>query len=642
MSRTLALVLCLSLVCLGPASSCFSPSDAVAQEKKKKKKRRGRRKSKKQLAKERKAAEARRALVERFQREVPGYLRWWRSILRPQGQAKITRVDMSKAPAQVRLHLSILTVDENNILQSVKEADAIKKIKVMVASGDQRVPKLRALFEGAEAVGSNDDKDDPRWSGTLIAMEDAQIPLDAVVIGAGHGGYRGVDTLEDRHQKAVSRTLRRLGSAGARVNVMWYASMLYTYRSFAGFEGDLARYDEAVTQCEIDRLKHKIASYEKPEEGKEKEEQKDPPCGLQRNAGAVGNAVEGRRFRGRYGRLFGIDRRCSGPNDAGCIHQCSKSLLANTAIDHVDLDELENPTADTGAFEEALRMLIKYGKPDSRKVIVIFSDGRDGHVDEDSACRRLYTEKKDFCAEEADKIDARRKKEKKKPLSAKAARKAIQACVQRWLDKRSTLVQEEFAKKAVPWLALMRAMNIRVFVVAYAMVRDDDTLVSYPFERERLELLALKTGGTYREVYKPSQIPDFADATVAELQNERVLVLDADLASEETYKLRLQVEVEQVTDGSEPYVVPMDTALVQFTAPFYGEGFWFWAKQKNAWLKDKVGTILYWVIVVLAILLVLLILFLIFKLFKAIIMKIVKAFAKKGKDAAKKSAKGGK
>jgi hypothetical protein len=182
----------------------------------------------------------------------------------------------------------------------------------------------------------------------------------------------------------------------------------------------------------------------------------------------------------------------------------------------------------------------------------------------------------------------------------------------------------------------LRAAEIKVYAVAYNFNKEDGNPVSYAWERERLELLAHKSGGTYREVTQTKDVGDAALATADEIKNEWVLSLAGFLESEMPYKVVVKAKVDI---GAELARLKSLTEY-EFVAPFRGEGFWYWVGTKSDWLKMKVGVVLYWVIVVVAILLLLLVLWLLFKLMKALVMKIVKLVAKKGTAAAKSAAKG--
>jgi len=561
-------------------------------------------------------------LIEQQKAEAPGYFRWYESITTSRAQLKITRIDTSEAPT-LKLHFSILTVGENGILQQFEDSEKIKTLTVMTASGEEKRPKpLVKLVDGVQPEIPEDMPAEERPPITeMMAMEDAEVPMDVVVVAAGHSGYKDVEQLEERHHEGVRSLLSKLSVA--HMNLVWYGPMLYTYRTYEGAEGELSRYDENLSQCDVARLKYMVESQEEQEDGEDP--LAPPPCGLHEGqSGAMATAVDRMRFRGKHARLFGIDR--SG------INPCSEQGIASTAIQQYELDDLEEKTMDAGAFEEALRMIVQYGRPGSRKAIVVIGDGRDGFVDEDLVCRNLFTSSPQHCAGAAGETRGRK------------GRQMIQDCVQRKLDERGTDVQTRWRERAVHWIALLRAADIRVFSIAYAMTRGDKSAVSYKFERQRLELLSLKTGGTYREVINPRDIPDVAAATINELMNERVLTIGGVLKPAQNYRISLKAKISvpvMKRDGEIKYQnATIRSPEYDFETPFIGEGFSYWFKEKNKWLKNKVGTVLYWVIIVVIILLVLLVLWLLFKMFKALFKKIFGAVAKKGKAAGKKAVKG--
>lgn len=581
---------------------------------------------KKRLSKKEKAAllaeEEEKELIQKAERDAPGYMRWFKSVAGGRGaQMKINRVDTSHAP-ELRLHVSLLTLGEGSILQPINDPNMIKELIIYQAEGeDQNRPEeLVTLKDGKGPEIDEELPEDERPPGALMMnMEDAGVPLDVVVVGAGHAGYQDVEQLESNHREAVKVVLSRLGDAAA--NVILYGPMLYTYRSFSGLKKQLSRYDEGLRECETRRLKYRLemARFAADDEADPSKKPQPPPCGLHLGKGGdIKQGVDKIRFRGKHGRLFGLSR--DGMNECGDIG------YTTTAIRHADLDVLEQRTMDAGAFEEALRMLLQYGRPGSRKAIVIIGDGRDGYLYDDRDCRRLFTTEDKFCGKAA------------KGLRGNKARAKIQECVQEQLDRRAKVIQDRFRMRAGNWIALCRAAGIRVFGLAYAATRDDGSALSHEYERDRIELLSYKTGGTYREVFNPRDAGNAARAIADELTGEHVLVVGSKLKSLLPYKVRLKATV-RLPKGNH---VSIQSPIVEFEAPFMPSGFGYWFKQKNKWLKDKVGTILYWVIIVLVILLVLLLLWLIFKMFKAVVMKVVKAVSKKGKDAAKGAAKGAK
>ncbi len=447
----------------------------------------------------------------------------------------------------------------------------------------------------------------------LERMQDAAVPLEVVIVSAHHAGLGDVPRLKKEHGPAVRQLVGAFEDAA--LNVITYGRTLHTYRPFEGMERVMSRFDENLAACEIERRKLRNAAArqaaEGAEEGDEDAEPPQPPCGLLKGqGGSIRGALDGLAFRGRHARLFAIDR--------DGLNKCVDRLSGSTALHHVDMDQLEQRTVDAGAFEEAVRLLVQYGTPGARKAIVVIGGGRDGYMDEDVECRRLYTSEDKFCAKKGE------------GLKGRQARKAIRECVQKWLDLRSTIVQQRFYQRATNWLALLRAADIKVHAVAYNFIKEsDESPLSYEYERERLEVLALKTGGTYREVFDTKNIYDAVEAVGDEIRGEWVLTLPNYLKPETEYDLELFARV-TVAGKSRPV---KSLLRYSFTSPFWDHGLWYRLKVLNAQLKEQVGSVLYWIIVVLAALLLLVLLYLFFKLVKALVMKIVKAFAKKGKDA---------
>ena len=587
-----------------------------------------------------------RNLVESCGESLQGYVRWWRAFglyggkderAKWPGQVVVHRIDASLAP-QLRLYTSVLVGDGTGLPTPVTEWDKqIPKVEVLLGRPDQEMKSLVRFKEGAVMKGpdteegaEDEGRDVEAEPPTADLAQAKAAELDVVVVAAGHAGFREVKQLETEHRNAVAHLLKALGSEG-RINLIWYGAALYTYRTFTGLSNELSRFDEDFQQCELDRLKW-VA--DKDRERKEGEKgPAPPPCGLHEGAGKkIIRALNGPagRYRGMYSRLLGLSK-------AG-LGVCTEGEQGSTALQllNVDIEETEERTTDAGAFEEALRMLLRYGTPGHRKVIIVIGDARDGYVRDEATCRQLFTTAPRgtkpyhppgrYCSQ----------------LSVeKGARKKIQDCVQKKLDVRASLMQERFKARAERWLALARAAEIRVYGVAYALVNDDCDSLSRGWERERLELLSQKTGGTYREVLFVEDVQRAAEALSEELLNERVITVDAGLKSEQPYTVMVKATL-NLASGKGGTTFLKSSPTYACRAPFIGSGFWWWLKQKSQWLKEKVGTILWWVIVIAIGLLLLLLLWLFLKMVKALVMKVVKAVAGEGKKAAKGVAGAGK
>ena len=167
----------------------------------------------------------------------------------------------------------------------------------------------------------------------------------------------------------------------------------------------------------------------------------------------------------------------------------------------------------------------------------------------------------------------------------------------------------------------------------------DGEPISHTFERERLELLSVATGGTYREVYEPKKIDAAISATTQELMSERVVVIDAELESEKEYRLTVKARViaGRGKDGQlRTSVLP--SPIYVFTTPILATGAMSTFRRIKKAVVSKVGEILFWVLFAVVVLIVLLFLWLFFKLLKAAVGKLGKKLMGAGKAAAKTAA----
>ena len=561
---------------------------------------------------------------------APGHVRWFESF-RDRPRIKIDHIDASEAPT-LKLLTTILEGDRRVTVRPI-DWDKISKVEVRLSKGPE--DELEPIGKFNQTVDDEEDSG-PNNPVELTKIDATGIPLDVLVIAAGHSGFKHYDQLESAHKAATVKVLKEL--LNARINVFWVGPTLFTFRNFPGITNELSRYDEDIALCELERLRYQrsLAS----DDAEERQNAAKPSCGLQEEDwGGKHQAglIQKMRYRGKHTRLFGINR--SG------ISECAVNDLASTELDLGDLDTDLVPTSDRGAFEEALIMLLRYGTPDSRKAIVVLGDGKDGFIEEDEACNE-YLRSKGPCAKLHEQFETRGRKSHRK------VSQEIEKCVRRELNKRSTGLQERFHHRAQPWLALARAAGIRVYAIAYAMARGDHQRISEPYERERLELLAAKTGGTYREIAYVEDVESAAEALVAEFNEARVITVEAPLVSEQTHQLQLSASIVQevtTTEGDETATRYLRNEIVTkvrtFQAPYIGEGAWFWLEQKHQWLRDSVHPIWYWLILIGLCILALLLIWLVFKLIKKLVMKIVKGFSKKAKQAVKgkvkAAAKGG-
>jgi hypothetical protein len=310
---------------------------------------------------------------EKHFRSKPGYRRWYKSL--EAGQIKINRIDSSEAPL-LKIHASIVTGSKEGVLKALEDWEQVKRLTVRLSTKGARKPKALVTFHRGVVPepkpGTPDDELPP--FAEIVPIDKAKIPLDVVVVAAGHSRLKAVDGLESIHKSAVQSVLKGLGTAGT--NIYWYGPQLYTYRSFEGIEGELSRFDENLLDCELERKKLLL----KPA-GKEGEKEAVAPCGLHKQSGKLlSKAVKNMRYRGKHARLFGLPG----------VKPCTEHEETSTAIRFFDTDTVAEQTRDTGAFEEALRLLLRYSSHDHRKAIIILSDGRDGYFDDEEQCRSYF------------------------------------------------------------------------------------------------------------------------------------------------------------------------------------------------------------------------------------------------------------
>jgi hypothetical protein len=114
--------------------------------------------------------------------------------------------------------------------------------------------------------------------------------------------------------------------------------------------------------------------------------------------------------------------------------------------------------------------------------------------------------------------------------------KSRTACLEDTLNKVAVAEQERFVVRAEKIIALAKAAGVRIFTVSNPL--------SSPSERERLEVLAWRTGGTARVARDPNEVVDRASDLLDELQGELVISFHDDRAvpgSSLRYRARVQV-----------------------------------------------------------------------------------------------------
>jgi hypothetical protein len=165
--------------------------------------------------------------------------------------------------------------------------------------------------------------------------------------------------------------------------------------------------------------------------------------------------------------------------------------------------EESEETKRLAAIDVALEMLAKHPDPAMPKVLIITGDGRDGYINALADCRRKYELECQSAPEVAAITDAKKRRE---PLAK---------CVNAKLADFIATEQRFFIERLPSWLALAKAANIRIYSIIHPTATDHT--------RERLEVLAWRTGGTAHFAPDINQVSEIYERLIAELSHQMVI-----------------------------------------------------------------------------------------------------------------------
>ena len=522
-------------------------------------------------------------------------------------QARINWIDASQAPT-IRIYVSFL----DKRLRPVP-LTMVSKLEVLRHGEDApRGEVVKTFIDGLP-----EDGDDAE----MLLFSKAEEQRDVVIVAVGHqdAALRDGD-LGVQHRAGLGLFFKKLGATD-RVNLIWYHDRLMTYVFQKGKTKELSDLGYSIEFC--DEAAMELYRYwgddpPPPEEGAEEGAPVDP-CGLLEDYGRLEPIVTDEPYLGFFPRLMGYTR-------LGVCVQPKQDPIAS-----------KRPGASApvygSAIDEAFRMLVRKGEFDRPKYLILLTDGKDGYLDTTADCRldyqrgitdtlqvfktscleqsrgrRNYIYKR--CLKEAGYADKQR--QLKKRAESKLKKDRLIAEQQRFRDDRLT-----------QWLALAEAANIHVFSVGYP--------TGGAHERERLEVLSLRTGGTYREVEESPEVGDMVSNLLDELANQYVIVFDAGLVPEETATFSLKLGLSR--GGS------VKTRAYEVTVPKRKGGLGYFVKTKIRALEKVVGSPLHIIIIVVGCIIALILLFVFIKLIIAMIKKVVKKGAKGAKGMAPKKPK---
>ncbi len=425
-------------------------------------------------------------------------------------QVKIDWIDGSAAP-EIRMGLSIL-----DSRLHPPPAKAIRKVTVLDAPVRmQTTPLFAATFdhgfrfqEGEEEVVPGDDA--PKLS---LAMED-EAGLAAVVIVPGYGDpayQRG--SLGARTWGAAGLLLKKLESA-RQMNVLWVGDEIWTWINGRGRTRALSPMSAAILE-RCDATRRAEASAGDDEETPQTPEDDDEGavhCGLTTSFAELAPMIKETTAQGFYPHLFGLNAPICGVP----VHQRNASGVATPGLGDEELGEdAEELELGPSAMEVALKMLIADADPGRSKVILLLGDGRDGYSQPQSECLVWARSR---CAQ------------------SETTAKGRAACLEDTLNKVAVAEQERFLVRAEKIIALAKAGGVRIFTVSNPL--------SSPSERERLEVLAWRTGGTARVAHDPNEVVDRASDLLDELHGELIVTFRDERAvpgASLRYRARVQV-----------------------------------------------------------------------------------------------------
>ena len=433
-------------------------------------------------------------------------------------QARIDGIDVSAWP-KVRVLATIL--DRRGIPVEVK---AITKLEVRDGKRRSADPYI-SFVNGAPLEGRKDGK---IWPGSKAGVKHATV---VIVAGHQHDALRR-GTLGQRLKEAVGGLLKKFAKTD-RGNVLWVADRIRAWWDLKGRTTLLADVEEARADCDAARAE---ALSGLPLSMSGKAEQPAPGtdvCGMRDDIKDVATALANTSYEGFFPRLFGLGtpsfdhtRYCKPPREA--LAGYGQITPENVRMQKEKRDEMEmrGESLDyvSSGMDEAMRLLLRDGKADEHKSIVLVSDGKDGYLRDIELCRESPPSN---CAEER---------------GAKRER-----CLQDFLGKRVVAEQADFREKATHWLGVARAANIRIFAVGIAPIGER-------WELDRLRILAERSGGTYREAATEPDLAGAVALTGAELFDQVVIDFthQAPEEAEATVHLKLQVELDPTMVSGDP------------------------------------------------------------------------------------------
>ncbi|MGB0592570.1 MAG: hypothetical protein ACPGU1_23065 [Myxococcota bacterium] len=422
-------------------------------------------------------------------------------------QAKINWVDMSQAP-KVRIFASLLDRRFKTVA-----LDDIKRVTVTETPRHGDKTTLFTIDREQETVVWPEEfahRADEEVQPTLTLGEEQLDGMASVVVVNGYDGtidesspgYRDSE-LGARVLGGVSLFFQQLGKANM-MNVIWYSDALRMWIDAPGRQGEFTYLSPQIrSDCE----QAVLASLEDPSASNEEPSEAEITCGLTKKYENFLTILEtgDNVFEGAYPRLFNLDWRPytsgSSPGDY-CRKPEVKRRKPRKLMedDEEDVEAAGDPLAvgpwvsEPSAMDLALEMLIRDAGRGQQKTLILLSDGKDGYVHRLRECKTQW-----------------RLNGPCRSLRGRAGRD----CINEWLKKAVVQEQSRFSPKAERWIGLAKAAGVRIFSVVHPMAETH--------ERERLEVLSFKTGGTARVAHSINDLDSAYADLIDELNGQLVL-----------------------------------------------------------------------------------------------------------------------
>jgi hypothetical protein len=304
--------------------------------------------------------------------------------------------------------------------------------------------------------------------------------------------------LGERARNGAGLFFKKLGK-GNLMNVIWATDYVLSYVHTEGRNTSLSKIEserEACDKWERERLRFHGMT---PEALLEAE---GPPptgfrkgeayCGLTKEYEGFPKILNKTAYEGFHPNLFGLQQKL-------CVPPPPEHARKTTGGPGED----EEGAQRVAAIDVALEMLAKHPDPAMPKVLIIAGDGRDGYINALTDCRRKYELE---CADVPEIKSVTDPKKRREPLAK---------CVNSKLADFISTEQRFFIERLPTWLALAKAANIRIYSIVLPTATEHT--------RERLEVLAWRTGGTAHVATDINQVSDIYEQLIAELSHQMVV-----------------------------------------------------------------------------------------------------------------------